>query len=148
MKIVNYITILLGVIQASFRYFALVFAFAFIFGTVRVLFVVDQLGGNELLAVLIELPFVLWVSWLAAKHVLYLYLESTENKFQRAAVGALAFVLLQGAEWKLSKQMYGLSGREYIREQLNSAKGVLGILGQLVFALIPLFVNTKIKEKQ
>ena len=48
-------------VVAGILYFAVVFAFAFAIGTVRVLLVAPRLG--EALAVLLELPVVLAASW-------------------------------------------------------------------------------------
>lgn len=115
-------------------YFFAVFAAGFLLGTLRVLFVAPVL--DELPAVLLELPLMLIVSWVACRAVTARV--PVGNGFgARLAMGASAFVMLMVAEWALGVLAFGRSLSEIV-VAYGEAAGLVGLLGQLGFALIPL----------
>ena len=52
-------------LKAGIFYFATVFAVGFALGTIRVLTIVPRVG--EMVAIVIEVPFILAISWLASR---------------------------------------------------------------------------------
>jgi hypothetical protein len=115
-------------------YFAVVFAVGFALGTVRTLLLAPSLGA--LLAVLIELPLMLVASWFACAWVLRRWQVPAEVG-SRLTMGAVAFALLIIAEIALSLTAFDRSISDYFRE-LTTTHGLVGLAGQIVFALIPL----------
>ena len=113
------------VIRAGAAYFGLVFAAGFILGTLRVLVVLPLTG--ELAAVLMELPVMLGLSWLAAGWVLA---RMPLWRGGRAAMGAWAFALLMLAEAALSVLVFGRSLAEHAALWVG-APGALGLAGQI-----------------
>ena len=121
-------------IKVGILYFAIVFAAGFLLGTFRV-FVLLPLTG-ELVAVALELPIILIISWLVCRRLISRFsIPATAS--QRLAMGALAFCLLMLAEVGLSVLVFDRSGAEYLAH-LQTAPGLLGLAGQIAFALLPL----------
>ena len=121
-------------VVAGILYFAVVFAFAFAIGTVRVLLVAPRLG--ETLAVLLELPVVLAVSWVCCG-VIVRRLAVTPRLGDRMMMGGVAFVVLQAAEALLAIFVFGRTPTVYLAA-FTTLAGQLGLAGQIGFALIPL----------
>jgi hypothetical protein len=121
-------------IVAGILYFAAVFAIAFCLGTVRVLLVAPRRG--ETLAVLLELPVVLWASW-ACCGALVTRLAVSPRPGDRVMMGGVAFVVLQAAEALLAIFVFGRSPTVYLAA-FTTLAGQLGLAGQIGFALIPL----------
>ena len=121
-------------VVAGILYFAVVFAFAFAIGTVRVLLVAPRLG--ETLAVLLELPVVLWASW-ACCGALVTRLAVSPRPGDRVMMGGVAFVVLQAAEALVAIFVFGRSPTVYLAA-FTTLAGQLGLAGQIGFALIPL----------
>lgn len=118
-------------IGAALRYFLVVFASGFVLGTVRVLLVAPALG--EVAAVLLELPFMLAISWLAARACVVTRVSSAGAA---AGAGSVAFGLLMFAECALAVALFGKSPAGWATE-LVEAPGLIGLIGQLVFAAMP-----------
>ena len=122
------------IVSSAVAYFAVVFAAAFALGALRVTVVAPRLG--TLMAVLIELPIVLVVSWLVSRQVVYLF--NVPNEWlPRFLMGALAFLLLMMAEPAIAVFGFGRSFTQYFAA-FQSTAGLIGLLGQIAFALIPL----------
>jgi hypothetical protein len=121
-------------IRAALACFALVFAAGFAFGTIRMLWLVPALG-SETAAVLAELPFMIAISWLAARFTVRRF--AVPRGARAAAMGALAFALLMGAEAALGILAFGQSAGEWARA-LFALPGILGLSGQIAFAFFPL----------
>lgn len=120
-------------VKAGLAYFAIVFAAGFLFGTVRILAGAPLLG--ETLAVVIELPFMLAISWLVCDWLIA-RLAVPSTLLVRFTMGGLAFALLAISEICVS--VFGLE--RTISEHFESylaAHAIIGLLGQIAFALFP-----------
>jgi len=123
-----------NVLASAAVYFAVVFAAAFALGALRVTVVVPRLG--TLMAVLIEVPIVLGVSWLVCRQVVH-WFGIPNEWLPRLRMGALAFLFLMIAEPAIAILGFGRSLTQYAAE-FSSTAGLIGLLGQIAFALIPL----------
>jgi hypothetical protein len=121
-------------VRAGILYFALVFAAGFVLGTARVLLLAPRLG--ELLATVLELPFMLGISWFACGKLIARF-QIPPRTEPRLTMGAVAFALLMLAEVLLSVTLFNRSMNEYI-DALLTPQGLLGLGGQVLFGLIPL----------
>jgi hypothetical protein len=121
-------------IKVGILYFAIVFAAGFLLGTFRVFVLLPLIG--ELAAVALELPIILIISWLVCRRLISRF-SVPATASQRLAMGALAFCLLMLVEVGLSVLVFDRSGAEYLAH-LQTAPGLLGLAGQIAFALLPL----------
>ncbi|OGA99383.1 MAG: hypothetical protein A3E25_06855 [Burkholderiales bacterium RIFCSPHIGHO2_12_FULL_69_20] len=112
-------------------YFAAVFAAGFVLGVLRTLVLVSLLG--ELAAVLVELPLILAIAWLVCTRLLRRWPLSPPSA---QGMGAVAFLLLMGAEAGLSTLLAGRSLAEHLALYAQLPHQV-GLAGQLAFALFP-----------
>ena len=126
-------------LRAGLVYFALIFAAGFLLGTLRVFVVLPHLGPT--IAVLIELPVILAICWFAAKWIIE-KLAVPAVAADRLLMGAIAFVLLMLAETVLAAAGVGqmLVGDLTI---LATPQGVIGLAGQMFFALFPYLLLRK-----
>jgi hypothetical protein len=115
-------------------YFSVVFAAGFLLGMVRVLLLVPRLG--ETVAVLIELPLIVSLSWLACGPVC-MRVGVPPRRADRAVMGGVAFALLMAAEIGVSTLGFGRSFVEHL-QPYRHLPGLLGLAGQIVFAALPL----------
>jgi hypothetical protein len=122
-----------GVLRAGALYCAIVFAAGFVLGTIRTLVLAPALG--DVTAVVIELPFMLAVAWIAWGFVLRT-VPVAPRTATRAATGAVAFILLIAAEFLLARAL-GQTGGAFLAA-FGTPAGALGLAGQVVFALFPL----------
>jgi len=120
-------------VKAGVTYFAIVFAAGFALGTLRVLLLIPQVG--ELPAVLLELPLMLGISWLASAKLIARF-QVPPRIPARATMGAVAFTLLMLAELTLSLTLFGSSLNDFTRS-LTTPQGIIGLAGQTLFALMP-----------
>ena len=81
---------------AGLAYFAVVFAIGFVFGLIRVKFLVPNLG--ELVSVMLELPVILTLAWLVCRR-LALSWNVPQETGPRAAMGGVALILLLAQNW-------------------------------------------------
>jgi len=114
-------------------YVASVFAAGFVLGVLRTLVVAPLLG--ELAAVLVELPLMLTIAWLVCTRILRRWPLAP---LAALGMGAIAFLLLMGAEAGLSTLLAGRSLAEHLALYSQLPQQV-GLAGQLAFALIPWF---------
>jgi len=113
-------------------YFAAVFAVGFLLGSVRTVWLAPRIG--VLLAVLVELPFMLAASWLCARRVLSR--RPLPRRGAALAMGLMAFVLLMAVELALAVAGFGQTPGQWLAA-LGTAAGLAGLAGQAVFALLP-----------
>ena len=116
-------------------YFAAVFTFAFAMGIARVLVVAPRLGPTA--AVLLEVPILVGASWIVARHLLR---NRSLTLSQRATMGATAFTLTMVSEAALSAIMRGQSVTDWAAA-LATPLGLAGLVGQVVFAAMPIFIG-------
>jgi hypothetical protein len=121
-------------IRAGVLYFAIVFTAGFLLGALRVFIILPIIGG--LAAVALELPVILFISWLACRK-LVTQLSVPALASHRIAMGASAFAMLMLAELALSVLVFSRSGPEFLAD-LRTPPGLLGLAGQIAFALLPL----------
>ncbi len=119
------------IVKAAIVYFVVVFAVAFLFGTLRVMVIAPRTG--PLVAVAFEVPVILAFSWLVAGRVLE---RGPMTLPGRIAMGALAFGFLMLAEMALAILLFGQPPREFVAA-LATLPGALGLAGQIGFAAIP-----------
>lgn len=118
--------------SAAIVYWAMVFALGFVLGTVRVLWVIPLVGLMP--ATLLELPIILAASWLAAGWLVRRF--GIAGGGEALAVGALAFAILMAAECALAGVLTGQTPAQWLAD-LRQPHALLGLAGQVVFALMP-----------
>lgn len=126
-------------IAAGIFYFLIVFGVGFLLGTVRILVLAPRVG--ETAAVLIELPAMLAISWVACG-VLLRKLRVPAAPAARLVMGAVALTLLIAAEAMLAAA-FGETPAQFLHS-LQSAPGALGLAGQVAFAVFPLARRARI----
>ena len=128
------------ILPAALRYFLIVFAAGFVFGTIRTLSI-DDTPDARLMAVAIELPAILLVSWLASAHATKRY-NVPSTSATRLAMGGAAFGLLMLAELLLDLALAGRTVAEHFAAY-GEASHQLGLAGQVAFALFPLIQSAR-----
>ena len=122
-------------LAAGVRYFLIVFAVGFALGTVRTLVLVPRLG--ELAAVAFELPLMLAASWWMCDRLVR---RLPPGIAPRITMGGTAFALLMAAEFAMSVWRFDRPPAAMLA-RFASAAGLLGLAGQVAFALMPLVVR-------
>ncbi|MEO8337665.1 MAG: hypothetical protein ABI664_21995 [bacterium] len=118
---------------AGLAYTAVVFAVAFIVGAIRVTLVAPRLG--DLVAVLLEAPIVLAVSWRLSRWCVSRFHLSSDALY-RGLMGAVAFVFLMALELAVSVLAFGETAEHYFAKW-GTTPGIVGLATQVVFAMIP-----------
>lgn len=119
------------IVKAALAYVLPVFAAAFVIGAVRVTLVAPAVG--PLIAVALEVPLILGLSWWMAGRVLGRWPLSP---WPRAGMSLLAFVVLMLLELATGLA-FGQSPTQFLTG-MSTPAGALGLAGQIGFALIPL----------
>ncbi|MBB3932684.1 hypothetical protein GGR25_003742 [Kaistia hirudinis] len=121
------------ILVAGAAYFLIVFVAGIVLGMIRVGVLAPNLGAT--IAVLIELPVILVISWYVCAAILRrVPLDSGRN--EDVLAGALAFVLLIGAEALFAVGLGGRTLPEFFAH-LVATDGLIGLLGQILFAAFP-----------
>ena len=120
-------------LTSSAAYFAMVFGAGFVFGTVRVMWLVPMVGVR--VAELAELPLMLAVVFFAARWVNRRFLTERDQS-TRLTVGVVAFALLLLAELTLGVTLGGLTPKEVFLNH-DPVSGTAYYLSLCVFALMP-----------
>jgi hypothetical protein len=121
-------------IRSGAAYFAIVFLVGFILGGLRTLVVAPRLG--ETLAVLLEAPVMLALSWFVAIWCVRRFTVSA-TPLARLAMGGVAFALLMTAELGVSLVVFHRSVAQHLAAYRSTA-GAAGLAAQVAFACIPL----------
>lgn len=129
-----------SVVRAALVYFALVFATGFALGTIRVLFVVPKLGVRW--AELLELPVMLLASAIAARFCMRRFGPFPTSS--RAAIGAMALVLLVGAELGMAA-LQSRSVADYIAGR-DPVSGIAYVIALLAFAAMPVLIGRPLRR--
>jgi hypothetical protein len=122
-------------VAAGSLYFGIVFALGFVLGVVRTLAVEPAFGKT--LGVVVELPVMLTASWWVCRRLMRRM--GVAGIHEAALMGALAFVLLMGAEAAMSVLLFGRTLSAHLALYAEPAD-LLGLVGQVVFAILPLIV--------
>ena len=120
-------------IRAGVIYALIVFLIGLIFGTVRVLLLIPQVG--ETVAVSLETPLMLAASWFLCRWCVDL-LDVPLRVGARAVMGVVAFTVLMLAEFGLSALVFGRSEAEFAASYA-SVSGAIGLVAQIIFAIFP-----------
>lgn len=119
---------------AALTYFVLTFAAGFALGTIRVLLVVPLVG--ELIAVLVEVPLMLTIAWLACGWTLQRF-QVPATTTDRLVMGSVAFALLMIAEVIVGTMLFGRT----LAAQMATFRDVeaqIGLAAQIIYAAFPL----------
>ncbi len=122
------------VVGLGVAYWAIVFTLAFATGVLRTFVLVPHIG--VLPSLLIELPIILAAGWLAATRLLR---RDDPTPADRAAIGALAFVLTMASEVVLASA----TGVPFVTwlASIFQMPGLLGLAGQLAFGAVPMLAG-------
>ena len=115
-------------------YFGIVYPVGFALGAVRVLATAPRLG--ETVAVLIEAPLILTVSWLASQRCVARF-GVPPMTAARLVMGLAAFGLLMTSEFSLALLAFGRSAADQMAG-FRSPGGAIGLAAQVAFGLFPL----------
>ena len=121
-------------LAAAAVYFAIVFSLAFALGIVRTLVVAPRTG--DVIAVLIETPIILLVSWFAAQGSARRFAVAARAP-DRLVMGLVAFTLLMAVETALGVMLFARPLAQQITAFATPA-GAIGLLAQIAFGLMPL----------
>jgi hypothetical protein len=122
------------VFKAGFYYFLITFLIAFVLGAIRVTLVIPLVG--ELSAVLMEVPLMILVSWKVSAWVMKKYFSARPIQ-DYFSIGLIAFLFLMLTEYFLAIFTFGRTSDEFFLS-LQTAPGLIGLLGQIAFAFVPL----------
>ena len=118
---------------AGLAYTLGVFVFAFAVGAIRVTLVAPRL--STLLAVIMEAPIVLAVSWRVSLWCTRRFNVSRDAR-ARILMGAAAFTVLMLLELGFSVLVFGETVSHYLGKY-TSTTGVIGLAMQVCFATLP-----------
>lgn len=110
-------------------------------GVLRTVAVAPFIGQTA--AVLLEVPIVIAASWIATR---YLLRNVSFNFRQLMVAGAIAFALTMASEAALAETIRGQNLIEWVTSVL-SPLGLVGLVGQLIFAAMPVMVGLNIAGK-
>lgn len=129
---------LIQAMRAGAAYFLVVFAIAFGLGVVRTLVIAPAVGAT--IAVMIEVPIIMVVSWFAARRIVTRH--ALTRPLDKAISGLTAFILLMVAELALAHLLTGQTPAQWAAS-LFVVPGIIGLSGQIVFALMPLLIGKR-----
>ena len=127
----------MNVLTSSAVYFAIVFCTGFVFGTVRVMWLVPTVGVR--VAELTELPLMLAVVFVAAGWVNRRFLKEPDQS-ARPIAGVVALVLLLLAELIIGVMFLDVTPKDAFLTR-DPVSGTGYYLSLCVFALMPWFIG-------
>lgn len=133
-----------SVLRAGMLYFITVFSVGFVFGSVRVPFLVPRLG--ERYAELIELPFLLIAIVLFAHWIVQRY-RFKGRSMSAAAAGIIAAILLILVEFSVVLALRGMSIDDYLGQRDRvAAAAYYGAVA--LYAVMPLILSMSMRPKK
>lgn len=129
------------VLGAGLAYFVVAFAIGFMLGALRTGALTLYPALGRLAAVAIEIPFMLTACWLICGQVVARFSVPAAWP-ARAALGAVAFALLQGAEMTLGVWMSNIGPAQQFAAFATPA-GALGLAAQIAYGVGPLLVGVR-----
>ena len=124
------------IIKLGLIYFSLVFAAGFLLGTIRVLFVVPEIG--ERYAELIEMPIMLFAIYYSARFIVR-KVEKGEVVSTYLYVGILSLMILLMFEFTIVLGLQGISIKQYLASR-DPVSGAVYVLSLIVYMLMPLLI--------
>lgn len=121
-------------LRAAIDYFAGIFALGCVLGTTRVLMIAPATG--DWIAVATELAFMLPTSWIYCGWLIERF-EVPATMHERLLMSSAALCLLLTAEVVLGVTVFDRTVLQQLRSMVIGP-GLVGLLGQLGFAAIPL----------
>ena len=118
---------------AGAAYVGIVFAAGFLLGTLRVAVLAARIG--ETAAVMLELPIMLAISWIACRWLIARF-DVAAILAPRLVMGGLAFAILILAEIGVSIVGFGRTFSDSLGHYRELA-AMLGLAGQIAFAAFP-----------
>lgn len=125
------------IVRAALAYFALVFGTGFVLGTVRVPFLVPQLGVR--MAELLEMPLMFVAIVLSARFVVRRFALAPAVRRDAAAVGGIALACLIVAELGVAWALGATDPAAYLASR-DPVSGTVYALMLLVYASMPALV--------
>lgn len=127
-------------VRAGLIYFAVVYTVGFVLGMARTLLVAPAIG--DVPATLIELPLMIFASYVAARAVIDRVL-SAPTRPERTVMGAAALMALLTAEAAMAGPMRGWSLADWIAS-FATFEGALTLLAFALFGLMPVIVGRRL----
>ena len=122
--------------KAGLVYTGVVFAFAFVTGILRTILLARDFGLTPVVAVLIELPLILIVAWIACRAVLR-HMQVAARMDLRAIMGVVALATTLALEFAVATMMNSSTLQQFIAGY-GKPEVMLGLIGQIAFAAFPL----------
>ncbi|XOV88197.1 MAG: hypothetical protein ACFHX7_25105 [Pseudomonadota bacterium] len=127
-------------ITGGLVYFAAALLLGFLLGTLRTLVMIPLVG--EVVAVLLELPIILALTWLCCRQIIGRFgiAPRWQDRFQ---MGALALVILLTVEFLMFVYLFDNAPGSF----LTRPGDLLGLAGQGIYALFPtlqLFIKKRL----
>jgi hypothetical protein len=124
-------------------YFAGVFGAGFVFGSIRVLWIVPKLGVRT--AELLEMPFMIGVTVLMALWTIRRYSVPPSLR-DRLRIGFLGLLFMIAAEVGLAAAIRGISVQEYWTSR-DPVSGTAYLIALAVFAMMPALLSGSVSAK-
>jgi len=118
-------------------YCVLTYGIGFVLGTIRVLLITPNIG--PIFAVMLELPFMVLASALVCPRVI-IWFSISDDFGQRMTMGAVGFTALMLIEAGMGQFIFGQTPTVFL-DALLTPEGMLGLFGQLCFALMPIVIS-------
>ena len=127
---------------AATAYFLILFTLGFVLGTIRVTLIVPRIG--ELPATVAEVPIMLCAAYFACRWALRRW-QVPKDLLIRAAMSLWFLLLIVLFESLLGALLFGRT----VADQWNTLAtpaGLVGLSGQMIAALLPVFVGRRMAD--
>jgi hypothetical protein len=127
------------IVKAGTLYFAVVFGAGFVLGTLRVLWLVPQLGDRN--SELMESPFMITISYCAARWIVRRF-TPTPTAVGLLGVGTFALALMLAFEFGVVLPLRGLTITQYSAAR-DPVSGAVYYFSLALFALFPFLIHRR-----